>query len=47
MYRIDEIKTLCGKGIIPYNNDVKEGKLNAKDAIEVRPILIGQAAGGI
>lgn len=45
--RAEEIKTLCDKGILPYENDVKTGKLNAKDAFEVRPILIGQAAGAL
>lgn len=45
--RSEEIKQLTGKGILPYDNDIKTGKLNQKDAIEVRPILIGQAAGAI
>lgn len=39
--RGDEIKKLCSKGVLPYENDVKSGKLNPKDAMEVRPILIG------
>lgn len=39
--RSNEIKELCAKGILPYDNDVSTGRLSQKDAIEVRPILIG------
>jgi len=26
--RINEIKELCGKGVLPYENDVTTGRLN-------------------